>query len=119
MATPNILSNSTVNGDFQSQAVTGSATAIVSNAAASGKLYKVVHLNAANIHATNTGSITVDVYDGATARKVISGMPVPINSSITVCDRDRPIYLLEGYSLRLTASGSNIFEATANVEIWS
>src|SRR5438270_104255 len=47
MTTPNILSNTTVNGDYQSQAVTASATTIVSNALASGKLYKVVHLNIA------------------------------------------------------------------------
>jgi hypothetical protein len=119
VSTPNILSNTTMNGDYQSQAVGTSATAIVTNAAASGKLYKVIHLNVANIHATNPGNLTVDVYDGSTARRIITLLPIAINSAITVLDVNRPVILLEGYTLRLTCSASSVLEATAHVEIWS
>ena len=65
MAAPNLLNLTTATGKTAGLAVTTSATAIVSNAAASGKCLKINTLVVANITGS-TATVTVDVYKNAT-----------------------------------------------------
>lgn len=115
MAAPNIAALTTITGKTAVQAVAASATAIVSNSAASGKVLKVNALVVANVTTANKW-ITVDVYRSSTAYRMAYQMAVPINASVIVIAKDAPIYLEEGDSLRLTGEAGSVLEAVASYE---
>lgn len=115
MALPNLNAPTKVEGKNAVQAVGTSATAIVSNSSASGKSYRIVGLWVANVDGSSACDLTVDVYDGATARKMASTVSVPADATLEVIGQ-RPLYLAEGDSLRLTASASGDLEAVCSYE---
>lgn len=119
MAAPNIVNVTAIYGRLAVQAVGTSATAIVTNSAASGQVYKINILTISNIDASNAGLITVDVYRSSTAYKVCSNISVPTGSSYTPIDKSTVYYLEEGDSLRLTANATSRFEATCSYEVIS
>jgi hypothetical protein len=114
MAAPNLINSSAIYGKTAVQAVTTSATAIVTNSAASGKVLKVNALYVANVDGTSNADITADVYRSSTAYRIASTMAVPADGSISLLDQ--PIYLEEGDSLRLTASANGDLEAVCSYE---
>jgi hypothetical protein len=114
MAAPNLITSSAIYGKTAVQAVTTSATAIVTNSAASGKVLKVNALYVANVDGTSNADITADVYRSSTAYRIASTMAVPADGSISLLDQ--PIYLEEGDSLRLTASANGDLEAVCSYE---
>ncbi len=114
MAAPNLISASAIYGKTAVLAVTTSATAIVTNSAASGKVLKINALYVANVDGTNNADLTVDVYRSSTAYKIASTVTVPADGSISVLDE--PIYLEEGDSLRLTANANSDLEAVCSYE---
>jgi hypothetical protein len=63
MAAPNIVNVATITGKTVGLAVTTSATAIVANSAASGKVFKVNALYVSNIDGTNNADITLTFYN--------------------------------------------------------
>ena len=79
-------------------------------------MLKVNALYAANIHASNSGTITVDVYRSSTAYRIANAINVTINAVYMAIQKDSPIYLEEGDSLRLTASAASVFEAVCSYE---
>src|SRR6056300_1283582 len=102
MANPNLLSLTTINAQTAVQAITTSATAIVTNSAASGKVYKVSALYVSNVDGTNSATVNVDIYRSSTAYHVAKTVAVPADATLDVISKS--LYLLEGDSLRLTAS---------------
>ena len=62
MAAPNLLNPSTIIGKTAVQAVGTSATAIVTNSAASGKVLKVNALYVSNVDGTDNADITLDIF---------------------------------------------------------
>ena len=60
MAAPNIVNVVTITGKTAVQAITTSATAIVTNAADSGKVFKVNALYISNVDGTNNADINVE-----------------------------------------------------------
>jgi hypothetical protein len=119
MAAPNIVNVSTINGKLAVQIVGTSATAIVTNSAASGQVYKINILSISNIDPLNTGLITVDVLRSGTAYRISSNISVPTGSSFTPIDKSTVYYLEEGDSLRLTSNAVSRFEATCSYEVIS
>ena len=115
MAAPNIANLSTITGKTDVLAVTTSATAIVSNSAASGKAYKVNSLYVSNIGASSKW-VTVDFYRSATATRLAYQVTVPAGSTLLPILKDSPIYLEEGDSLRLTAETDSYLEAAVSYE---
>jgi len=117
MAAPNLLSLTTATGKVAGLAVTTSATAIVSNAASSGKCLKINTLIVANITAS-TATITVDVYKNATtAFDLVYQATVPANSTLVVVGKtETQLYLEENDSLRLTAGSNSTLEAVCSYE---
>lgn len=114
MAAPNIVNVATITGKSAGQAVGTTATAIVSNAASSGKVIKVNALYAANVSIAS-GSITVDVYKGAaTAYRIAYQIVVPVTATLDVISK--PIYLEENDSIRLTANATSTIEAVCSYE---
>lgn len=114
MAAPNIVNVSTIIGKTAVQAVTTSATAIVTNSAASGKVFKINALYVANVDGTNSADVTVDLFRGSTPYRITSTVAVPGDASLDVLTK--AIYLEEGDSLRLTASANGDLEAVCSYE---
>jgi len=114
MAAPNIVNVSTITGKTAVQAVGTSATAIVSNSAASGKVYKVNALYVSNVDGTNNAEINVDIYRSSTAYHIGKTIVVPADATLDVISK--AIYLEEGDALRLTANAASDLEAVCSYE---
>lgn len=115
MALPNLNSPTKVEGKNATLAVTTSATAILTNSAASGKTLRVGLLVLANVDGSSAADVTVDVYDGTTARHIVKTVSVPADANVAVFE-DRPVYIMEGQSLRLTAGANGDIEAFCSYE---
>lgn len=115
MANPNIAATSSILGRTEVQAVGTSATAIATNSAASNKVFKVNTLVIANVAASDV-DVTVDVFRSSTATRLAQLITIPPNSSLAVLAKENPLYLLEGDSLRLTASAASRAEAVCSFE---
>lgn len=116
MANPNIVEVTTINGNTAVANVTTSATDIISNSGSSGKVYKVNGIIVTNIDASNSATITVDLYRGSVAYQMTSNLVVTINTSYTPIDKTLSLYLLEGDSIRLTANANSRLQAVATWE---
>ena len=116
MAAPNIVNVTTITGKTAGIAVTTSATAIVANSAASGKVFKVNALYVSNIDGTNNADITVIFYnaDNTTSYHIAKTVTVPADATIDVLTK--AIYLEEGDELRLAANADSDIEAVASYE---
>jgi hypothetical protein len=115
MAAPNIANLATITGKTAVLAVTNSATAIVTNSAASNKVFKVNSLYVTNVGAA-TKYITVDLYRSSTAYHVAYRINVPTGSVLLPILKDSPLYLEEGDAIRLTAETSAFLEAVCSYE---
>jgi len=114
MAAPNIVNVSTITGKTAVQAVGTSATAIVTNSAASGKVFKINALYVSNVDGTNNAEVNVDLFRSSTAYHIAKTVVVPADASLDVLSK--PIYLEEGDSLRLTANAASEIEAVCSYE---
>ena len=114
MAAPNMLNPSTITGKTAVQAVGTSATAIVTNSAASGKVLKVNALYVSNVDGTNDADINVDVFRSSVAYHIGKTIVVPADATLDVISK--AIYLEEGDSLRLTANAASDLEAVCSYE---
>lgn len=116
MANPNILSTTTVQAYSEGLAVTTSSQAIVTNAASSGKVYKVNSLIIANVDGSNSADITVEVFKGSTSYKLAKTVPVPADATLVIISRDNQVYLNENDNIKLTASANSDLEAICSWE---
>jgi len=114
MAAPNMLNPTTITGKTAVQAVGTSATAIVTNSAASGKVFKVNALYVSNVDGTNNADINVDIFRSSTAYHIGKTIVVPADATLDVLSKS--IYLEEGDSLRLTANAASDLEAVCSYE---
>ena len=112
MANPNIVGVTTLTGktDYFSFSET-SATVVLSNAASSGKVFKVNTIIVANDDGTNAADITVSLNSaaagGGTAFQIASTISVIADSTLVLIDKASAFYLLEDKSLVATASAAN------------
>lgn len=114
MAAPNLVNVTTIYGRTAVQAVGTSATAIVTNSAASGKVLKINALYISNVDGINSADITVDIFRSSTAYRIANTISVPADSTLDIISKS--IYLEEGDSLRCTASAASDLEAVCSYE---
>ena len=114
MAAPNIVNVSTITGKLAVQAVGTSASAIVTNNAASGKVYKVNALYVSNVDGTDNAEVNIDIYRSSTAYHIAKTLVVPADATIDVISK--AIYLEEGDALRITANAASDLEAVCSYE---
>lgn len=114
MAAPNIVGVTTITGKTAVQAVTTSATAIVTNSAASGKVFKINALYVSNVDGASAADINVDLYRSSTAYHIAKTVSVPADATLDIISKS--IYLEEGDALRLTASANSDLEAVCSYE---
>jgi hypothetical protein len=121
MANPNIVNVTTIFGNSSSTSLTTtSATSLVSNAAASGKVYKINSIVAANVDGTSAADITINVYSaaalGGTAFPIASTISVPADATLIITDKTTSFYLLENQSIGATAGTASDLVVTASWE---
>lgn len=121
MANPNIVNVSAIYGNNSLTSLsTTNATSIVSNAASSGKVYKINSLIVANVDGTNNAEITINVYSaaalGGTAYALVSTVSVPADATLVVIDKNTSIYLKENQSIGATAGTANDLVVVASWE---
>ena len=114
MAAPNIVNVGTITGKTAVLAVTTTATAIVTNSAASGKVFKVNALYVSNVDGTNAADVNVDLYRSSTAYHIAKTISVPADATLDIISKS--IYLEEGDSLRITASANSDLGAVCSYE---
>ena len=121
MAAPNIVNVSTITGISSTTALsTTSQTTLVSNAASSGKVYKINMIQVANVDGTAAADITIDVHSeaagGGTAYSLVSTVSVPADASLVVLDKNTALYLEEDRSITATAGAANDLEVIVSYE---
>lgn len=120
MANPNIVNVTSIIGNTLSVAIGTSATQLASNAASSGKVFKINSIVVSNIDGTASADITVNIYSaatlGGTALAIASTILVPADASLIVTDKSTSFYLLENQSIGAIASASGDLVATISFE---
>jgi len=121
MANPNIVNVTTIYGNSSQVALsTTSATSLVSNAASSGKVFKINSIVVANVDGTSAADITINIYSqaalGGTAYAIASTISVPADATLIVTDKTTSFYLLENQSIGAIASAANDLVVTASWE---
>ena len=121
MANPNIVNVSAIYGNNSTTALsTTNATAIINNAASSGKVYKVNSIVVSNVDGTSAADITINIYSqddlGGTAYAIASTISVPADASLIVTDKTTSFYLKEDQSVGAIAGAANDLVVTASWE---
>lgn len=121
MAAPNIVNVTSIIGKSAVVDLTStSATSVVSNAAASGKVFKINSLIVSNVDGTSAADITINYYSaaalGGTATQIVSTVSVPADSSLVVIDKNTSIYLEEDRSIGATAGSANDLKVLVSYE---
>ena len=124
MANPNIVSVSAIYGNTSTLLISSTAdpfaTALVSNAASSGKVFKINSIVVANVDGTSAADNSIKIFSaaalGGTGTQIASTISVPADASLIVTDKTTSFYLLEDRSLGATASASNDLVVTCSWE---
>ena len=121
MAAPNIVNVTSIIGKSAVVDLTStSATSVLSNAASSGKVFKIESLIVSNVDGVNAADITINYYSaaalGGTATQIVSTVSVPADASLIVIDRGTSIYLEEDRSIGATAGSANDLKVLISYE---
>jgi DNA/RNA endonuclease YhcR with UshA esterase domain len=124
MANPNIVNVTTILGNTSTNLISSTAdpfaTAIVSNTAASGKVYKINSIVVANVDGSSAAEITIKIFSeddlGGTGTAIASTISVPADATLIVTDKTTSFYLLEDKSIGATASAANDLVVTCSWE---
>ena len=112
MSNPNIVNVTSIYGKTAYVALSSTnATAVVSNAASSGKVFKVNTIIVSNVDGTNAADISINLYSqddiGGTAYAIAKTISVPADASLVVLDKSSAIYLEEDKSIGATAGAAD------------
>jgi hypothetical protein len=121
MANPNIVNVTSIFGKTAVVDLTStSATSVVSNAAESGKIFKINTLYVTNVDGVNAADITINLYSqaalGGTATQICSTVAVPADATLVVISKNTSIYLEENKSIGATASAANDLKIICSYE---
>ena len=131
MANPNIVNVTSILGTTTYYTPSGtSAVVLLANAAASGTVYKINQIVAANVNGSSAVNATVSVYTngavaqgsapaGGTAYPIISTISVPASASLIVVDKTTAVYLMEGSSISVTSGTASGITYTISYEVIS
>lgn len=129
MANPNIVNVTSILGTTTYLTPSGtSAVVLVPNAAASGTVFKINQIVAANVNGTSAVDTTVSIYSngavaqgsapsGGTAYPIVSTVSVPADASLIVVDKTTAIYLMEGTSISVTSGTASGIAYTISYEV--
>ena len=131
MANPNIVNVTSILGTttYYTPSPT-TAVVLLPNAAASGTVFKINQIVAANVNGTAAVDTTVSIYSngavaqgsapsGGTAYPIVSTVSVPADASLIVTDKTTAIYLMEGTSITITSGTASGITYTISYEVIS
>jgi len=121
MAAPNVVNVATITAKSALVALSStSQTTLVSNAASSGKVFKINMIQVANVDGANACDVTVDMHSaaagGGTAYSLVSTISVPADASLVALDKNTAVYLEEGRSITATAGTAGDLEVIVSYE---
>jgi hypothetical protein len=121
MAAPNIVNVSAIYGKVVTADLTStSAISVLSNAASSGKVFKLDSLVVANTDVSNAVTVTVNHYSaaalGGTATAMASTISIPAASTLVVIDKTNMIYLEENMSIGAVAGTASKLKVVCSYE---
>ncbi len=121
MAAPNVVNVATITAKSALVALSStSQTTLVSNAASSGKVFKINMIQVANVDGANAADVTIDVHSaaagGGTAYSLVATASVPADASLIALDKSTALYLEEDKSITATASAANDLEVIVSYE---
>jgi hypothetical protein len=121
MAAPNIVNVSAIYGKVVTADLTStSAISVLSNAASSGKVFKLDSLVVANIDTANAVTITINHYSAAalagTATPIASTISIPAAATLVVIDKTNMIYLEENMSIGAVAGTASKLKVVCSYE---
>jgi len=124
VANPNVISATTVVGNTSTLLISSTAnpfaTALVSNASGSNKVFKINSIVVANTNAVTAADITIKIFSaaalGGTGTAIASTISVPSGATLVITDKTTSFYLLEDKSLGATASLANDLVVTVSWE---
>jgi len=124
MANPNIAAATSIIGNTSTFLISSTAdpfaTALINNAAASNKVYKVNSIVVANVDGSAAADITIKIFSqddlGGTGTAIASTISVPADSTLVIVDKTTSFYLLEDKSVGATASAANDLVVTCSWE---
>ena len=112
MANPNITAVTAIYGTTTYYTPSGTAAVVLlPNAAASGLVFKINQIVAANVNGSSAVNATVAINNLAagagTNFPVISTLSVPASASVIAVDKTTAIYLMENSSIVVTSGTAN------------
>jgi hypothetical protein len=120
MANPNIVNVTDIRGKTATLALTTAAQTLLSNAASSGKVFKINTIIVANIDGTSDQDVTVNYYPeddiGGTGVAIVSTVTVPADATLVVLDKNSSIYLEEDRSIGALAGDDSDLVAIISYE---
>lgn len=121
MAAPNLVTVGTITGKTTYTALsTTSETSVLSNAASSGKVYKINNIVVSNVDGVSAADITIAINSAAagagTSYAIASTISVPADASLIVVDKSTAIYLEEDKSITATAGAGGDLEVVISYE---
>lgn len=118
MAAPNIVNVTAIYGRTVGAALTTSSADILTNSAASGKVFKINSIYVSNVDGTSNAEATVTWYDAsATATyNLAKTVAVPADATLVIMDKDAPIYLEEGDKISGLANANGDLEIIISYE---
>ena len=118
MAAPNIVNVATIRGNTNVATLGATSGNIVTNAASSGKVFKVNTVILSNFDGTTAYDATITMYSaraGAT-KNLVSTVSVPADASLIVIDKTTSVYMEEGDIIAGLASAANKIDVTISYE---
>lgn len=121
MANPNIVNVSVITGKttYLTPANT-TANVLVANSAASGKVFKINMILAANVNGTSAADTTVSINTAAngsgTSYPIGSTISVPADSTMIISDKTTSFYLEEDKSIIVTSGTSSAITYSVSYE---
>ena len=131
MASPNLANVTTITGTTTYLTPSGTtAVVLLPNAAASGQVFRINQIVAANVNGTSAVDTTVSIYtngavaqgsapSGGTAYPIASTVSVPADASLIVVDKTTQIYLEEGTSITVTSGTASGIAYSISYELMS
>lgn len=121
MAAPNIVTLTSMLGKTDAVALsTTSITSILSNAADSGVVLRVISVRVANVDGSASSTVSVSYNNaanaGGTEFKLVDLKTINQNEYAEIVTKDSPIYLEEDTSLSATASAADDFTVIVTYE---
>jgi DNA/RNA endonuclease YhcR with UshA esterase domain len=124
VSNPNIVNVTTILGNTSTNLISSTAdpfaTALVNNAASSGKVYKINSIVVANVDGSTAADITIKIFSqddlGGTGTAIASTISVPADATLIVTDKTTSFYLLEDRSIGATAGTASDLVVTCSWE---